>query len=108
MKQIVMPAISQQYIRARVRAFDVDGNETDPTNATATWAFTVDNSEVQVSDWQAGDWETGTDANGKPQYYARYLQEANVFTAGVQYAMWLKVDGVTEAPVMLLGNLNVV
>lgn len=108
MKTITIPAVSQQYIRAQVNAFDVGANATDPTAAEVFWAFTPGNADPVSGDWLAGDWEVGVQSSGDPAYYARIMLTANQFPSGESCAMWLKVDGLTEAPVILLGTLMVV
>ena len=108
MKTLDLPAGSVQFIRARVQGFDVNGNVTNPTTAATKWAFTQGNDRPGVGDWLAGDWETGQDDGGNPTYWARFQATAGQFAVGVQYAMWLTIAGVTEAPVILLGTLNVV
>lgn len=105
MKTITLPAVSQQYIRAQVQAFDVSDNETNPTAAGVFWAFTPGNADPQDSDWLTGDWEVGTQANGDPAYYGRIMMMKNQFPPGESCAVWLKVDGLTEAPVILLGTV---
>lgn len=108
MKVLELPALSKQYLRAVVSAYDVNGNITDPTGAGVSWAFTTDNDEPQSGDWQTGDWEVGTSPKGVSIYYARIMVGPSTLTAGLQYALWLRVNGVTEIPVVLLGSIQVV
>lgn len=107
MKVITIPALSQQYLRAQVQPFDVNGAITDPRAASVFWAFTNGNADPQPGDWFSGDWETGT-VNGSAVYYARYMIQSGRFISGSSYAIWLKISGVTEIPVFLLGTLVIV
>lgn len=111
MKSITLPVGSKQYLFSNVKAYDVSGNITNPTGAVVNWAFTTNNADPQDTDWKTGDWQTGSSPTGDPIYYARIMVgpgTSNVFITNTQYAIWLKVNGVTEIPVFLLGSLQVV
>lgn len=102
-----IPALSTEYVRARVTAKEA-GVPVDPTGDDVEMAFVAAGSEPTAPDWLTGGWET--DASVSPVAYKARVAvgpDGDITLPAGRYTAWVRIHDLPEVPVRRVGLLVV-